>query len=151
MSRRATQSSRTRRTSPKDSTTTVGRPIPDRGLKIGEAAELLGVKPYVLRFWETEFSQLRPAHTHSRHRYYTAKDIELLRLIKRLLHEERFTIEGARKRIKEQQNATDSNATPSYMAPGRSNAINDAANSPDHRLLDEVAQELREIRELLKD
>ncbi len=69
--------------------------------KISEAARLVGVKPYVLRFWETEFPILRPAHTQSKHRVYRERDIELLNLVKRLLHDERFTIEGAKRRLKE--------------------------------------------------
>ena len=70
-------------------------------LKIGEAAKLLGVEAYVLRFWETQFPFLRPRHAHSKHRFYAAQDLQTLRLIKRLLHEERFTIEGAKKYIHE--------------------------------------------------
>jgi DNA-binding transcriptional MerR regulator len=72
-----------------------------RTFKISEAARLVGVKPYVLRFWETEFPILRPAHTQSKHRVYRERDIELLKLVKRLLHNERFTIEGAKRRLKE--------------------------------------------------
>ncbi len=68
-----------------------------KSYKIGEAAHLVGVKPYVLRFWESEFPILRPAHTQSKHRVYLDKDIEMLRLVRKLLHEERFTIEGAKR------------------------------------------------------
>ena len=70
-------------------------------LKIGEAAKLLGVEAYVLRFWETQFPFLRPRHARSKHRFYGEQDLETLRLIKRLLHQERFTIEGAKKYIRE--------------------------------------------------
>jgi DNA-binding transcriptional MerR regulator len=70
-------------------------------LKIGEAAQIVGVEPYVLRFWETQFSFIRPRHARSRHRYYEAKDIETLKLIKRLLHTQGFTIAGAKKHIRE--------------------------------------------------
>src|ERR1700730_15824365 len=70
-------------------------------LKIGEAAKVLGVEAYVLRFWETQFPFLRPRHARSKHRFYGEQDLETLRLIKRLLHEERFTIEGAKKYIRE--------------------------------------------------
>jgi len=69
--------------------------------KIGEAARMIGVKAYVLRFWETQFPHLRPGHTQSKHRVYRQKDIEMLQQIKQLLHGERFTIEGAKKRLKE--------------------------------------------------
>ena len=75
--------------------------VSDRSLKIGEAARLIGVEAYVLRFWETQFPELRPYHTKTKHRLYSAQDIETLRLIQHLLYEEGFTIEGARKRIKE--------------------------------------------------
>ncbi len=75
--------------------------IPERGLKIGEAARLIGVEAYVLRFWETQFGCLRPRHARSKHRFYQSHDIETLRLIKRLLHDEGFTIAGANKYIRE--------------------------------------------------
>jgi DNA-binding transcriptional MerR regulator len=75
--------------------------LPDKlYFKIGEVAELVGVKPYVLRYWESEFSSLKPTKTKSKHRLYRRKDVETLLQIKQLLHNERFTIEGARKRIK---------------------------------------------------
>ncbi|HUN57674.1 MAG TPA: MerR family transcriptional regulator [Candidatus Binataceae bacterium] len=73
----------------------------ERPLKIGEAARAIGVEPYVLRFWETQFSFLRPRHSPSKHRSYDARDIETLKLIKRLLHVEGFTIAGAKKHIRE--------------------------------------------------
>src|SRR5579863_4838699 len=75
--------------------------IPERGLKIGEAARALGVETYVLRFWETQFPFLKPKHTRTKHRFYQEKDLEVLRLIKHLLHDEGFTIVGANKHIKE--------------------------------------------------
>jgi DNA-binding transcriptional MerR regulator len=75
--------------------------LPDKlYFKIGEVADIVGVKPYVLRYWETEFSVVKPAKTRSKHRLYRRKDVETLLQIKRLLHEQRFTIEGARKRLK---------------------------------------------------
>jgi DNA-binding transcriptional MerR regulator len=75
--------------------------MPERGLKIGEAAEVIGVETYVLRFWETQFLFLKPRHSRSRHRFYHERDLSVLRLIKRLLHEEGFTIAGANKYIRE--------------------------------------------------
>ena len=76
--------------------------IPDKPyFKIGEAARLVAVKPYVLRYWETEFSSLRPQKTKSQQRLYRRKDIELLLKIRQLLYAERFTIEGARARLRE--------------------------------------------------
>ena len=72
--------------------------IPDKlYFRIGEVARLAGIKPYVLRFWETEFPTLGPRKSGTGHRLYRRKDVELVLEIKRLLYEKRFTIEGARK------------------------------------------------------
>ena len=69
--------------------------------KIGEAAKLIGVKPYVLRFWESEFPELEPVRTASGQRLYTERHLDLVRDIKRLLYDEGLTIEGARRRLDE--------------------------------------------------
>jgi DNA-binding transcriptional MerR regulator len=75
--------------------------IPDKFyFKIGEVSSLLGVKPYVVRFWETEF-RLAPSKNRSRHRVYKRQEVETLFEIRRLLYEERFTIEGAQKKLKD--------------------------------------------------
>lgn len=75
--------------------------IPDKFyFKIGEVSSLLGVKPYVVRFWETEFD-LAPAKNRSRHRVYKKHEVQTLLEIRRLLYDERFTIEGAQKKLKE--------------------------------------------------
>lgn len=75
--------------------------LPDKlYYKIGEVAAIVGVKPYVLRYWESEFNIIKPAKTRSKHRLYRRRDVETLLEIKRLLHEQRFTIEGARKYLK---------------------------------------------------
>ncbi len=81
---------------------TAGPPeLPDKlYFKIGEVAKIVGVKPYVLRYWETEFPIIRPGKTRSKHRLYRRRDVEALLEIKRLLHNERFTIEGAKRRLK---------------------------------------------------
>ncbi|MBI2998022.1 MAG: MerR family transcriptional regulator [Deltaproteobacteria bacterium] len=76
--------------------------LPDKlYFKIGEVSRIVGVKPYVLRYWETEFDPLKPGKAPSRHRRFRKKDVELLLEIKRLLYTEGFTIEGARKKLKE--------------------------------------------------
>lgn len=67
--------------------------------KIGEVSKIVGVEPYVLRYWETEFPFLKPRKSKSGQRVYVKKDIELLLQIKRLLYQERYTIEGVRKRL----------------------------------------------------
>ena len=71
--------------------------------RIGEVARIVGVKPYVLRYWETEFAVLKPGKTPSRHRLYRRRDVEILLEIRHLLYEEGFTIAGAKKRIKERE------------------------------------------------
>jgi DNA-binding transcriptional MerR regulator len=72
--------------------------IPDKlYFRIGEVSRLTGVKPYVLRFWETEFPGLGPKKSGTGHRLYRRKDVELVLEIKHLLYDKRFTIEGARK------------------------------------------------------
>jgi len=90
--------------------------IPDKPFfKIGEAARLCAVKPYVLRYWETEFHSLRPQKTRSQQRLYRRKDVELLLKIRHLLYDERFTIEGARARLRELGH--DEGAPPPLPAP----------------------------------
>ena len=76
--------------------------VPDKlYFKIGEVARMVGVKPYVLRYWESEFSVLRPGKTRSRHRLYRRKDVETLLEIRRLLYAEGYTIAGAKRRLRE--------------------------------------------------
>ena len=76
--------------------------LPDKiYFKIGEVSEIVGAEPYVLRYWETEFEVLKPSKAPSRHRLYKKRDVQLLLDIKRLLYTEGFTIEGARKKLKE--------------------------------------------------
>jgi DNA-binding transcriptional MerR regulator len=67
--------------------------------KIGEVSRIAGVEPYVLRYWETEFPFLRPRKTASGQRIYSRKDLEMVLQIKKLLYEERYTIEGVRKKF----------------------------------------------------
>ena len=86
--------------------------IPDKlYFKIGEVSELLGVEPYVLRYWETEFPALSPKKSGTGHRLYRRKDVELLLRIKHLLYEKRFTIEGARQSLQAATRAPKPRAT----------------------------------------
>ncbi len=74
--------------------------LPDKTyFRIGEVARITKLKPYVLRFWESEFKMIAPPKSRSKQRMYRKKDIETVLRIKHLLYKERFTIEGARKRI----------------------------------------------------
>jgi DNA-binding transcriptional MerR regulator len=76
--------------------------IPDKPyFKIGEVAELAGVEPYVLRYWETEFRILRPEKTRSKQRLYRRKDVETIFAIKKLLYDEGYRIDGAKRRLRE--------------------------------------------------
>ncbi len=74
--------------------------IPDKlYFRIGEVSKLARTKPYVLRYWETEFPTLRPTKSRSGHRLYRRQDVETVFEIKRLLYQEGFTIEGARRQL----------------------------------------------------
>jgi DNA-binding transcriptional MerR regulator len=76
------------------------KPYPDKLFyKIGEVSKIVDVEPYVLRYWETEFSFLKPRKNKSGQRVYIKRDVELLLNIRRLLYQERYTIEGVRKRL----------------------------------------------------
>ena len=81
--------------------------MPERTYKIGEAAQLLKLKTHVLRFWETEFSQLSPLRTDKGQRLYSEGDLALLKSIRHLLHERGLTIEGARKVLQSNADASD--------------------------------------------
>ena len=75
-------------------------PLPDKLFyKIGEVSKISGVESYVLRYWETEFPFLRPRKNKSGQRVYVKKDVELILEVKKLLYQERYTIEGVRKRF----------------------------------------------------
>jgi len=80
--------------------------------RIGEVARLAGIKPYVVRFWETEFSGLGPRKSGTGHRLYRRKDVELVLEIKRLLYEKRYTIEGARKYLQDRTRPVTSKTAP---------------------------------------
>ncbi len=76
--------------------------IPDKlYFRIGEVSDIVGVKPYVLRYWESEFQDIKPTKSKSGQRLYKRRDVEILVKIKGLLYDERFTINGARKRLKD--------------------------------------------------
>ena len=114
--------------------------IPDKlYFKIGEVSELLGVEPYVLRYWETEFAVLSPKKSGTGHRLYRRKDVELLLRIKHLLYDKRFTIEGARQKLHEDSRS------PKPRAPKVAQRDLFAADP-----LPEIRRELAGILEILK-
>jgi DNA-binding transcriptional MerR regulator len=93
--------------------------IPDKVFfRIGEVARLLGVKTYVLRYWETEFPTLAPQKSASNQRVYRRADVETLLLIKHLLYEEKYSIEGARKRVKGMRTRGVETETEPQVTPG---------------------------------
>ena len=77
--------------------------VPDdkRYFRIGEVSRIIGVEPYVLRYWESEFPQIKPQRADTNQRTYQRKDLEIIMEIKRLLYEEKLTIEGARQRLRQ--------------------------------------------------
>lgn len=86
-------------------------PIPaKRYFTIGEVSELCGVKPHVLRYWEQEFTQLRPVKRRGNRRYYQHHEVLLIRRIRDLLYEQGFTINGARNRLDSQGRANSDDA-----------------------------------------
>lgn len=86
--------------------------IPDKFyFKIGEVSDIAGVPPYVLRFWETEFKQIKPKRTDAGQRLYRKQDVALVLTIKHLLYNRKFTIEGARQHLKKKP------GSPSAPAP----------------------------------
>lgn len=134
--------------------TVAAEQIPDKlYFRIGEVARLAGIKPYVLRFWETEFPSLGPKKSGTGHRLYRRKEVEMALEIKRLLYEKRFTIEGARKFLETRGKAEPATKAPKPVrTPKKAQAelfamgptgISDAA-------LEEIRKELREIAEMLK-
>lgn len=66
---------------------------------IGEVCEMAGLKPHVLRYWETQFKELSPSKNRAGNRVYRAREIKLIELVKHLLYEEKYTIDGARKKL----------------------------------------------------
>ena len=77
------------------------KPIKKLYYSIGDVSEITGLKQYVLRYWETEFPHLKPNKNSAGNRVYTPEDVENIKEIKKLLHEEKFTIKGARQYLKD--------------------------------------------------
>ena len=107
--------------------------IPDKFyFKIGEVSDIAGVPPYVLRFWETEFKQIKPKRTDAGQRLYRKQDVVLVLTIKHLLYDRKFTIEGARQHLKKRPGTA--------PRPAPVSALPDTA---------EIRAELIRIRELI--
>jgi DNA-binding transcriptional MerR regulator len=112
-------------------------PIPaKRYFTIGEVSELCGVKPHVLRYWEQEFTQLKPVKRRGNRRYYQHHEVLLIRRIRDLLYEQGFTISGARNRLDESGNSSSARS-------GRAEAPPAADNTA-------LRQEIKNVIELLR-
>jgi DNA-binding transcriptional MerR regulator len=117
--------------------------IPDKlFFRIGEVSQIVGVEPYVLRYWESEFKGLSPKKSSSGQRMFRRKDVELLLEIKRLLYERKFTVEGARRVLSER--STVKHVLNSTVVEGKQGTL---FSSPDP--LPDIRQELAEILKLL--
>ena len=122
--------------------------IPDKlYFRIGEVSRLAGIKPYVLRFWETEFSSLGPKKSGKGHRLYRRKDVELVLEIKRLLYDMRYTIEGARKYL--DGRSRDTGAKSAAAGAGTSSRAQPALFGDPGLALETIRKELTEILQLL--
>jgi DNA-binding transcriptional MerR regulator len=118
-------------------------PIPaKRYFTIGEVSDLCAVKPHVLRYWEQEFTQLKPVKRRGNRRYYQHHEVLLIRRIRDLLYEQGFTINGARHRLETE--TLDSAAVPGDRSMAGPAVRRAAALSPD-----QLRQVIEEIRQLL--
>ena len=107
--------------------------IPDKVyFRIGEVSKILGVKPYVIRYWESEFKTIKPVRTKSAQRLYRKKDVQDLAIIKTLLYTDRFTISGAKK----------------YLSKTKGETVR-AGEDPDRKLLVEIKRGLQQIRDMV--
>jgi DNA-binding transcriptional MerR regulator len=98
--------------------------IPDKlYFRIGEVAKLCGLPAYVLRFWETEFSQLSPKKSSKGQRLYRQRDVEHLVRIKKLLYEEGFTIAGARQHLKMESKPSKSQTALPFVVPSKTSGL----------------------------
>jgi len=115
--------------------------LPDKiYFKIGEVSEIVGVEPYVLRYWETEFPALKPSKSRSQQRMYRKRDVELLIKIKKLLYEDMYTIAGAKKQLA-RSGEKSSSAQMSLTLPDTS-----------HKgLLKKIEKELKELGKLVDE
>lgn len=102
---------------------------------IGDVCELTGLKPHVLRYWETQFNALRPSKNSAGNRVYRPKEIELILLVKQLLYDEKYTIEGANQKILDMRSSGD-------LRDGRRQAV-------EPEVIAAIKEELESLKELL--
>ncbi len=105
---------------------------------IGQVSEITGLKQYVLRYWETEFAHLKPNKNSAGNRVYTPKDVENIKEIKKLLHDEKFTIKGARQHLKDMKS--------------RNQVLNiDSMSNIDVSVLNKIKSDIDDLLDLIKD
>ena len=109
--------------------------------RIGEVSRITGIKPHVLRYWESEFKVIRPHKGVSLQRLYRRKDLDLILKIKALLYQDGFTISGAKKKIRDLEKLE--NRKPKLRL------VEKRSDGRDHELLLAIREELRGIREML--
>jgi DNA-binding transcriptional MerR regulator len=116
---------------------------------IGEVSNLLELKPYVIRYWETEFPQLRPRKEHGRNRQFTEEHIELLKKIKDMLYSQKFTIDGARQKLKNDRKAPEQLELDLFSAPPTVE-VHTLDKSEKARLLKELTDLKQKIRSFVQ-
>jgi DNA-binding transcriptional MerR regulator len=119
-------------------------PIPaKRYFTIGEVSDLCAVKPHVLRYWEQEFTQLKPVKRRGNRRYYQHHEVVLIRRIRDLLYEQGFTINGARHRLEHEPNGAD--LIQAASAPPRPIVSGNGTSAPDDAAIREALLEIRRL------
>ncbi len=123
--------------------------IPEKDyFKIGEVSRLLKVKAHVIRYWQSEFSSIRPFTTKTGHRLFRKKDVEMLALVQNLLHEHKYTVAGAKAHIKAMGTSQVKDAQPSTPTVN-STATRDLSNDQSIQVLKETREKLHEIYQQL--
>jgi len=110
--------------------------------RIGEVSRITGLKPHVLRYWESEFKVIKPYKGGSLQRLYRKKDVDLVLRIKKLLYDEGFTIAGAKRRVRDIERRKEEQMNPRRTEQG--------STEKDHELLIAVREELKGIRKMLE-
>ena len=133
------------------STATATQPTIEKDFyRIGEVSRLTSLKPFVLRYWETEFPMLEPVKSASGHRLYRQEDVEMVLRIKRLLYDEGFTIAGARRHLREQNGAGESEGAAGSGGAADGSAAGGAAQLLSRKMLLDLRDTLRAFLTLLE-
>jgi|SRR5271157_6063845 len=133
------------------STATATQPTIEKDFyRIGEVSRLTALKPFVLRYWETEFPMLEPVKSSSGHRLYRQEDVEMVLRIKRLLYDEGFTIAGARRHLREQNGDGESSGVAGAGVGATAGAADGAAQLLSRKMLLDLRDTLRAFLTLLE-